>query len=83
MTIESNNLDLLVNLIGKAGKAGADGADAVFVESESLAFSQRLGERERLERAEHTDLGLRVFIGRRQAIVSSSDLSPGTLQELV
>ena len=83
MTIESNNLDLLVNLISKAGKAGADGADAVFVESESLAFSQRLGERERLERAEHTDLGLRVFIGRRQAIVSSSDLSPGTLQELV
>ena len=83
MTIESNPLDLLTDLIGKAGKAGADGADAVFVESGSLALSQRLGEPERLERSEHTDLGLRVFVGRRQAIVSSSDLSPGALQELV
>ena len=83
MTAESNILDLLTDLIGKAGKAGADGADAVFVESGSLVLSQRMGERERLERSEHTDLGLRVFVGRRQAIVSSSDLSPGALQELV
>ncbi len=76
-------VDVLENLIGKAKKAGADAADAVLVTSAGISHAQRLGEIEKLERAESRDLGLRVFIGRRQAIVSSTDFDPATLDALV
>ena len=75
--------ELLDGLIGKALKSGADAADALRVGGVSLSVSQRLGKREDLERSETDDLGLRVFIGRRQAIVSSTDTSPAALDELV
>ena len=75
-------LDRLADLIGKARAAGADAADAVLISSASLAVARRLGKPEHLERSESADVGLRVFIGRRQAIVSSSDLSASGLAEL-
>lgn len=75
MSADSQALDLLADLIARARKAGADQADAVLVESTSLTHAQRLGRPERLERAESEDLGLRVFVGRRQAVVSSTDRS--------
>jgi PmbA protein len=78
-----NALDLLQDLVARACRAGADTADAVMVEGISLAHAQRLGKTEKLERSEGQDLGLRVLIGRQQAIVSSSDRSPGALAELV
>ena len=70
-------LNLLDDLIGKAKAKGADGADAVLFESASLSHAQRLGKLERLEREESRDLGLRVFLGRCQASVSSTDHSAG------
>jgi PmbA protein len=76
-------LDLLHDLIGRARRAGADAADAVLFEGVSLSHGRRLGKTEKLERSEGQDLGLRVFIGRQQAIVSSSDRSPKALGELV
>jgi PmbA protein len=63
--------------------AGADEADAVLVDSTSLSVSQRLGKREDLERSESGDFGLRVMIGGRQAMVSSSDRSDSAVSELV
>jgi len=77
------NVDRLAALVAKAEKAGGDAADAVFVEGRSLSLSQRLGKRENLERSEGSDLGLRVFVGKRQAVVSSSDMSDDALAELV
>ena len=79
----ANAIDLLQDLIARARKAGADAADAVLFEGASLSHGRRLGKTERLERAEGQDLGLRVFVGRQQAIVSSSDRSPKMLTELV
>src|SRR5437660_12046578 len=76
-------LDLLQDLIGRARRAGADAADAVMFEGISLSHARRLGKTEKLERSEGQDLGLRVFIGRQQAMVSSSDRSPQALDELV
>ena len=76
-------LDLLQDLIGRARRAGADAADAVLFEGTSLSHARRLGKTEKLERSEGQDLGLRVFIGRQQAIVSSSDRSPEALDALV
>ena len=78
-----NALDLLHDLIAKAKKAGADAADAVAVVGTSLSHTRRLGKTEKLERSESQDLGLRVLIGKQQAIVSSSDRAPTTLDELV
>lgn len=83
MSAEQNALDLLSDLVGKAKAAGADAADAVLVDSATLSLSVRLGALERLERSESGDVGLRVIIGKRQAMVSSSDRSRRALDELV
>jgi PmbA protein len=76
-------LAFLGDLIAKARRAGADQADAVLFEGVSLSHAQRLGRTEKLERSESYDLGLRVFIGRRQAIVSSNDRGNGETTALV
>jgi len=76
-------LDILDDLLARARRAGAEAADAVLVEGASLTVAERLGKPEKLERAEARDLGLRVFIGKRQAIVSSTDVSPRMLDELI
>ncbi|HEX3954940.1 MAG TPA: TldD/PmbA family protein [Stellaceae bacterium] len=79
----ANDIDLLNDLIDRARKAGADAADAILVEGISLSHARRLGKVEKLERSEGQDLGLRVLIGKQQAIVSTSDRSPKMLAELV
>src|ERR1700749_3569853 len=79
----ANDLDLLHDVIGRALKAGADAADAILVEGISLSHARRLGKVEKLERSEGQDLGLRVLVGKQQAMVSTSDRSPKMLAELV
>ncbi|MGR3622070.1 TldD/PmbA family protein [Pseudophaeobacter sp.] len=66
-------------LIDAAKRAGADAVDAMAAEGSSLSIEVREGKLEQAERSEGTDLGLRVFIGQRQALVSSSDSRPETL----
>lgn len=75
--------DRLSALVADATRRGADAADAVLIRSTSLSHAQRLGQIEKLERQESFDLGLRVFRGRKQAIVSSTDFSGAALSELV
>jgi PmbA protein len=74
--------NLLEDLMKWATAAGADAADALYVHGESVSVAQRLGKREKLESSEGRDLGLRVFIGKRQAFVSSTDFSPTSLKVL-
>jgi PmbA protein len=83
MPDSSATLDLLTDLIARARRAGADAADAVLAEGTSISHARRLGKLEKLERAEGQDLGLRVFVGTRQAIVSSSDRSTRAIEELI
>lgn len=83
MTDGYNQLNLLSDLLDAAKKAGADAADAVVYNAASLSVSCRMGELEKLERAESNDLGLRVLIGKKQAMVSSTDFDPSTLDEVV
>ncbi len=61
-------------LVAAARRAGADAADAVAVRSVSLSVEVREGEVEESDRAEGDDVGLRVFVGRRQAVVSTNDI---------
>jgi PmbA protein len=83
MVAVAEPLNVLSDLMGRATRAGANAADAVYFDAASISVAQRLGASEKLERAESCDLGLRVFIGKRQAIVSSTDFAPETLDELV
>ncbi len=83
MTATDDPLSLLGDLIAKAKAAGAAAADAVHLSSTGLSHAQRLGAPERLERDESEEIGLRVLLGRRQAIVSSTDLARDSLDELV
>jgi len=69
-------------LIDAARKAGADAADAMAAEGSSLSIEVRTGKLEHAERSEGTDLGLRVFVGKRQALVSSSDMRPETIEAM-
>jgi len=78
----AKSLDLLDGLLSRARKAGAEAADAIFVQGAALSVAERLGKPEKLERAEGRDLGLRVFVGKRQAIASSTDFSGPALDEL-
>jgi len=83
---ESKNLTELMNvledLMRRATAAGADAADAGLSRDSSLSLGLRLGQREKLERSESQDVSLRVFVGKRQAMVSTSDLSSAMLDEL-
>jgi PmbA protein len=76
-------LTLVADLIRQATAAGADAADAVLVNGTSLSVASRQGKIEHLERSEGRDLGLRVFVGKRAAIVSSTSLDPAGFASLV
>jgi len=71
------------DLVQQALKSGADAAEAVIAERQSLSVGVRLGQLEEVEREESREIGLRVFVGQRQASVSASDLSPATAARLV
>lgn len=76
-------LDILDDVLGKISAAGADAADAVFFDNASLSVSFRMGKLEDVERAESMVLGLRAFIGARQAVASTTDVSADALAALV
>jgi PmbA protein len=71
-----DRLTVLSDLIAAARRAGADAADALLVASASLSVKRRMRQIEQLERSEGIDIGLRVFVGQRQAIVASTDPDP-------
>ncbi|HEX9808582.1 MAG TPA: metallopeptidase TldD-related protein [Alphaproteobacteria bacterium] len=75
-------LDLLSDVLAQARKAGAGAADAVLVDQAALSAARRLGRSEGIERAESAEVGLRVLMGRRQAVASSTDLSAEGLARL-
>jgi PmbA protein len=66
---------LAQRLVEAAKKAGADAADAIAVRGVSQGVEVRDGQVEESERSEGDDVGLRVFVGKRQAVVSTNDIS--------
>ena len=71
---QSSLTALAERLVAAAKKAGADSADAIAVRSVSQGVQVRDGAVEESERSEGNDMGLRVFVGRRQAVVSTNDI---------
>lgn len=76
-------LPLLGDLVRDALAAGADAADAVAVHRRALSVAIRLGRTESVESADALEIGLRVLVGRRQALVSASSLSAAARRRLV
>ena len=66
---------LAERLVEAAKRAGADAADAVAVRGISQGVEVRDGRVEESERSEGDDVGLRVLVGQRQAVVSTNDVS--------
>ena len=75
--------DKAASLVELARKSGADAADAAYVGERSQGVSVRLGALEDVHRSEGEEIGLRVFVGRRNATISSSDLSKDALTAFV
>ena len=71
---QSALVELAERLVQAARRAGADAADAIAVRSMSLSVEVREGAVESSERSEGDDVGLRVLVGQRQAVVSTNDL---------
>ena len=72
--------DITQALLDAARSAGADAADAMAVQDNSIHIDVREGKLEQAERSEGIDIGLRVFVGQRQANVSASDVKADTLR---
>ncbi|WP_158747594.1 TldD/PmbA family protein [Acidisphaera sp. L21] len=70
-----SQLDLLTALLDRARQAGADTAEAAVSGSTSLSISRRLGQTEHLERSERRGLELTVFVGKRSASVSTTEIA--------
>lgn len=66
---------LAERLVAAARRAGADQADAIALRSVSLSVDVRDSAVEESQRAEGDDVGLRVLVGRRQAVVSTNDVN--------
>jgi PmbA protein len=73
---------LAQRLVEAARRAGADAADAVAVRGVSQGVEVRDGRVEESERSEGDDVGLRVLVGRRQAVVSTNDISGDGIAKL-
>ncbi len=74
--------DLAQRLVDAAKRAGADAADAIAVRGVSQGVEVRDGRVEETERSEGDDVGLRVFVGQRQAVVSTNDVSGDGIAKL-
>ena len=73
----------VADLVAAAKRAGADAADAIYYRNESTEVQVRLGALEDVGRSDGEEIGLRLFVGKRSASVSSSDLSADALSALV
>jgi PmbA protein len=74
---------LALDLLAKAKRGGATEADIIIADGETFSVQVRLGAVDRLTKAREKHLGLRVFVGKRSASVSTSDFSPDSLNQLV
>jgi len=79
----SMSTELSTDLVAAALRAGADAAEAIEAEHQALSVTVRHGGLEEVEREESRDLSLRVFVGKRHATVSGSDITPDGRARLV
>jgi PmbA protein len=82
MTEKRPLLDIAEDVIARARRLGADAADTIVVAGEAIEVEIRDRQIESVERAEGQDLGLRVFVGQSQALVSASRFEADDLEAI-
>jgi PmbA protein len=74
---------LVTDVVALAMKVGASDAEAVAREGDEFSVNVRMGEVETLKESGSRALGVRVFVGKRSASTSTSDLTPNGIRKLV
>lgn len=74
---------LAMDVVKLAVKAGATDAEVVVREGDEFSVNVRMGEVETLKESGSRALGLRVFVGKRSASTSTSDLTGDGIRRLV
>jgi PmbA protein len=80
---ETDLKSLAAEVVARAVKAGATDAEAVVSEGDEFSVTVRMGEVETLQESGSRGMGLRIFIGKRSASASTSDLTPDGIAQLV
>ncbi len=74
---------LAADVVAQAMKAGATDAEAVAREGDEFSVNVRMGQVETLKESGSRGLGLRVFLGKKSASSSTSDLTGDGIRQLV
>src|SRR6516165_1822172 len=74
---------LATDVVKQAVKAGASDAEVVIREGDEFSVNVRMGQVETLKESGSRALGLRVFLGKRTASASTSDLPADGIRQLV
>src|ERR1700744_63253 len=74
---------LAADVVAQARKAGARDPEAIVREGDECSVTVRMGQVENLIESGSRGLGLRVFLGKRSASTSTSDLTPDGIRQLV
>ncbi len=82
-SIPPEHQQILEHTLRVAQQAGATSAEAMLGSSTELGVQVRLGKTEELERSATERLGVRIFIGQRQAIASGNDTSADAIDRMV
>ncbi len=81
--MENTLSDIANDLVARATRSGASDADVVAVNGQSTSVEALNGKLENTERSEGISVGLRVFVGKSQAIVTASRFTDKDRDELV
>ena len=82
-TKKINDNELLSMLLEESKKNGASDADIILSKNNGLSLTCRNGFDETVEQYESYDIGLRVFLGKKNVILSTNDTSEKKLKEFV
>ena len=74
---------LATDVVKLAMKAGASDAEAVVREGDEFSVNVRMGQVETLKESGSRAMGLRVFLGKRSASASTSDLTSDGIRQMV
>src|ERR1700719_678958 len=74
---------LASDVVALAMKAGASDAEAVVREGDEFSVTVRMGQVETLQESGSRGIGVRVFLGKRSASTSTSDLTADGIRALV
>lgn len=75
--------NLLADVLKQASAKGADAVDLIFRHEESRAARVRLGKIESVDASETAQLGVRLFIGKQQAMAATTDFAPSACADLL